>query len=123
MQVTEIAGFELISDIVRQNSACKFYRMPLGEEALVPVDIGCLLDIMLAEEKPYNPYYECQNEVLPLLFNFKTFPDKNYDDFEIIKGKHFWVLYRRLYNYEASIVSVIESSHEMRRKYEKISPR
>ena len=55
MQVTEIAGFELISDIVRQNSACKFYRMPLGEEALVPVDIGCLLDIMLAEEKTYNP--------------------------------------------------------------------
>lgn len=112
MEISQIKNFSLIEDKLRKIRADLFYYTPCGEEAIAPIETNCLHNLFTSTTISYNPTLENKEFLIKCLFNINIQADKNYDFLEVIKGQDIWILYNRLPDGKASIMSVQEAIHE-----------
>lgn len=112
MELQLIRDFGKIEDSIRNSKPELFYINPAGKECLAPIPIQDLKDILFSQVI-FNPSLSFQEFIIKCVFGRNIFPDKNYDNLEVIKGKDHWVLYERQYDFTASIISVANAIKEI----------
>ena len=108
MQIDRIRNFNLIESKLKLAFEDLFYRLPNGKEAMAPIKL-LYLSGLLSPNTMYNPHLHDNTFIIKCLFHVNLFPDKNYDNYEILKNNKIWVLLHRLPDNLFSIVSVVET--------------